>query len=93
MKRIFILSIMILIGALVLLRPDPVLAQGATQISIVALDEGTFVTVQETGTGDILSLYRIKGERIVLIDSVFNGSSRDINLSKRYLHRMDVENR
>ena len=68
-------------------------AQGSTQFSVVALDSDTFVTVQETGTGDMLSLYAVRGDRIYLVDTVFNSTSREIKLPRRFLHHLEVENR
>ena len=68
-------------------------AQQEMQITIAALDEETFVTVRDTAQGDILSLYRIRENKIHLLDAVFNGVARDIDLPKRYLHRLEIEGR
>ncbi len=93
MNKMLLLSLAVLVSILPILGPSPAWAQGATQISVTALDEGTFITVQETGSGDVVSLYRLRGDRIYLVDTVFNSTSRDVNLPKRYLHRVEVDNR
>ena len=62
-------------------------------ISVVTLDEDTFVTVQKTGAGEMISLYEVKGEKVYLVDVVINSTSRDVNLPKRYTHHIEIDNR
>jgi hypothetical protein len=71
-------------------------AQGEGTVSATVISEGTFITVKESIAGEVLSLYRVKGDRIVLVDTVVNTNSRsdrDIKLPDRFLHHLDVENR
>lgn len=93
MKGLFSILLILMVTGCAFMVPMPAAAQGSTQIGVVSLDSETFVTVQETGTGDVLSLYKIRGERIYLVDTVFNSTSRDVKLPKRYLHHVDVDNR
>ena len=76
--------------------PGAVFAQGDETISTTAIDGGAFITVKKAGGGEILSLYRIRGDRIILVDTVVNTSDRSsssTSFSKRYLIRVDVENK
>ena len=93
MKKMLPVFLVLLVTVYVFAVSIPAAAQGSTQIGVVSLDSETFITVQETGTGDVLSLYKIKGERIYLVDTVFNSTYRDIKLPKRYLHHIEVDNR
>lgn len=86
-----ILLVMLAVAAVAL--PVTAAAQGDEAITAVALDDTTFVTVRETTAGDVVSLYRVRGDRIVLVDTVVNSSNRDSSLPKRYLHRLALENR
>ncbi|MDF1526780.1 MAG: hypothetical protein RRA15_07235 [bacterium] len=97
MKKIPLLS-MVLITATIfaLMLPGSVSAQVEGTISTTVIDEGVYVTVKESVTGEVLSLYRIEGDRIVPVDTVVNTSNRsnsDTSFPKRYLIRLDVENR
>jgi hypothetical protein len=96
MKKMSLISIVFLAAAVfALIVPGVVPAQADGAISTTLVDDGTFITVKEAGGGEILSLYRIRGDRIILVDTVFNTSDRGSNktkLSTRYLHRVDVEN-
>ena len=78
---------------LLVLSPGVALAQGDGMVSTTVIDTGTFITVKETVGGDVLALYRIRGDRIILVDAVVNTSNRDAKLPKRYLHRLDLENK
>jgi starvation-inducible outer membrane lipoprotein len=93
MKKTYMLTLALMLSACVLLLPGIAASQGSAQISVVALDPETFITVQEVGTGDMISFYKVKGERIYLVDTVFNSTSRDPKLPKRYLHHVEVDNR
>jgi len=93
MKGTLVFIVLLLIAVSTIVPSGIVSAQGVAQISVVTLDSETFVTVQETGTGDMLSLYRIRGDRIYLVDTVFNSTSRDVKLPRRYLHHIEVDNR
>ena len=97
MKTISLLSIMIIaLSAFILAGPGTVHGQGDSAISATVVGEGTFITVKESVAGDVVSLYRVSGDRIVLVDTVVNTSARsdrDVKLSTRYLHRINVENR
>ena len=76
--------------------PGFVSAQGDGAISTTVIDAGAFITVKETAKGDVLSLYRIRGDQIILVDTVVNTSNRsssDTSFQKRYLIRVDVENK
>jgi len=97
MKKIPLLP-MVFIAATIfaLMLPGSVSAQVEGTISTTVIDEGSFITVKKTGGGDVLSLYRIKGDRIVLVDTVVNTSNRNssgADFPKRYLLRLEVENR
>ena len=89
----WILLVSLVVAVFALSGTRAVYAQGDETISTSVIDSETFITVKETTGGDLLSLYKIKGDRIILVDSVFNTSNRDSNLPKRYLHRLDVDNR
>lgn len=97
MKAIsLILAVSLVIAAVVLAGPGSVFAQGDASISAAVVGEGTFITVKESVAGDVVSLYKIRGDRIILVDTVVNTSTRserDVKLSNRYLHRIEVENR
>jgi len=76
--------------------PGTVHAQGDETIAAAAVDAETFITVKGTLAGDVVSLYRIKDSRIVLVDTVVNTSNRgssDTSFPKRYLIHLDMENR
>lgn len=91
--RITVLALaLLLFVASALIVPGTAAAQDST-ISVVTLDADTFVTVQETGTGDMVSLYQVRGDRVYLVDVVFNSTSRDVNLPRRYTHHIELENR
>jgi hypothetical protein len=97
MKKMPLLPIT-LVAAVVwaLMVPGAVSAQGDETISTTVIDEGAFITVKETAGGDVLSLYRVRGDRIILVDTVVNTDNRkssDTSFQKRYLVRLDVENR
>jgi len=65
-------------------------------VSTTVIDAGTFITVKGGARGEVLSLYRIKADRIILVDTVINTSDRSSNESsfqKRYLIHLDLENR
>ena len=69
-------------------------ADGA--VSTTVIDDGTFITVKGGAGGEVLSLYRIRGDRIILVDTVVNTSDRsssDSSFQKRFLIHLDVENR
>ncbi|MCJ7500851.1 hypothetical protein MUP29_11410 [bacterium] len=97
MRMISLFSLVIVaVAVVVLTAPGAVYAQGDETISTAVIDAETFVTVKESVTGEVLSLYRIKGDRIVLVDTVVNTNNRsssDTSFPKRYLIRLDVENR
>lgn len=97
MRAIFLVSLgFTVLAVFVLTGPGAVFAQGDVTISATVVGEGAFITVKDSAAGDVLSLYRIKGDRIILVDTVVNTSSRsdrDVKLSDRYLHHLDVENR
>jgi hypothetical protein len=78
---------------LLVLSPGVAPAQGDGTVSTTVIDAETFITVKETVGGDVLALYRIRSDRIILVDAVVNTSNRDAKLPKRYLHRLDLENR
>jgi len=97
MKKLSLFSLMF-IGVVVfaLTIPGVVSAQAGETISMTVIDSDTFITVQKTGGGDVLSLYKVRSDRIVLVDTVVNTSNRsnsDTSFPKRYLIRLDVENR
>jgi len=96
MKKISLISIVFLaVTVFALTVPGVLPAQADGTISATMVDDGTFITVKEARGGEILSLYRIRGDRIILVDTVFNTSDRgssDTKLPTRYLHRVDVEN-
>ena len=96
MRKLFVLLLVLFVSGAFALTADPGLAQGNSTISTTVIDAGVFVTVKETVAGDVLSLYRIRGDRIILVDTVVNTgtrSDRDLKISDRYLHRLNVENR
>ncbi len=97
MKRLYLLSVVLLAAAFITLSlPDTVSAQDESAISVTAIEEGAFVTVSGSALGDVISLYRIRGDRIILVDVVINSvkqSSMSIRAPKRYLHRVEVENK
>ena len=97
MRKISLLSLVLIAGTIfVLTVPCAVSAQGDKTISTTVIDEGAFITVKETAGGDVLSLYRVRGDRIILVDTVVNTDNRkssDTSFQKRYLVRLDVENR
>ena len=97
MRKTAICSVVfIVVVVLALAGPGAASAQGDGTISTTVVDAGVFVTVKESVTGDVLSLYRIKGDRIVLVDTVVNTNNRsssDTSFPKRYLIRLDVENK
>ena len=83
-------------AALAFMIPGAVCAKGEGGISTTVIDTGIFVTVKETAEGDVLTLYRISGDRILLVDTVINTSDRsssDTSFPKRYLIHVDGENR
>ena len=94
MQGIFLRLAMVVLAA-TLLVPAAALADGtgAFNKTAVALDERTFITVKDTVTGEIISLYRVEGEQIRLLDVVLATKDRDPKESTRYLHHEDVENR
>ena len=97
MRAISVFPVLLIVAAVFLLTgPGAVHAQGDAAIAATVLGEGTFVTVKATAQGDLLSLYKVRGDSIILVDVVINTtkqSSMSISLPKRYLHRMDVENK
>jgi len=97
MKRVSLFLILLFAAAaFALVMPGTSEAQGEERVATTVIGEGTFITVKDSAAGEVLSLYRIKGDRIILLDTVVNTSSRsdrDIRLSDRYLHRLKVENR
>ncbi len=97
MKRISLLSLVFIAATIIALTvPGTVSARGDGTISTTVIDAGAFITVKETVGGDVLSLYRIRDDRIILVDTVFNTSDRSsssTSYAKRYLIRVDVENR
>jgi len=97
MRKISLLSLVLIAGTIfVLMVPGAVSAQGDETISTTVIDEGAFITVKGTADGDVLSLYRVRGDRIILVDTVVNTDNRkssDTSFQKRYLVRLDVENR
>ncbi len=97
MRKISLLSLVLIAGTIfVLTVPGAVSAQGDETISATVIEEGAFITVKETAGGDVLSLYRVRGDRIILVDTVVNTDNRkssDTSFQKRYLVRLDVENR
>ena len=93
MKELCPILLILIIAGCAFMVPMTAAAQGSTQIGVVSLDAETFITVQETGTGDVISLYKIRGEQIYLVDTVFNSTSRDVKLPRRYLHHIEVDNR
>jgi hypothetical protein len=70
-----------------------VVAEGANNRSVTALDQETFITVKDTVRGEIVSLYKVRGDRLILVDVVVSSASREHKAEKRYLHREDVDNR
>ena len=97
MRKISLLSLVFIAATIFALTvPGAVSAQGDGTISTTVIDAGAFITVKETVVGDILSLYRIRDDRIILVDTAVNTSNRsssDTSLPKRYLIRLEVENR
>jgi len=97
MRRILLLSLVFIAATIFALTvPGVVSARGDGTISTTVIDAGAFITVKETVGGDVLSLYRIRDDRIILVDTVVNTSNRsssDTSFQKRYLIRVDVENR
>jgi len=97
MKKVPLLSIVLITATIFAwMLPGSVSAQVEGTISTTVIDEVSFITVKKTGAGDVLSFYRIRGDRIVLVDTVVNTSNRnssDTSFPKRYLIRLDVENR
>ena len=97
MRAISVFQVVLIVAAVFLLTgPGAVHAQGDAAISTTVVGEGTFVTVKATAQGDLLSLYKVRGDSIILVDVVIHStkhSSMSINLPKRYLYRMDVENK
>lgn len=94
MRKISVLSFVFIAATIFALTvPGAVSAQGDSAVSLAQIDFETIVTVKETTGGDLLSLYKIRGDRIILVDTVVNTSNRDSKLPKRYLHRLDVDNR
>jgi len=97
MKKMSLIAIVILAATIFALTvPGVVSARGDGTISTTVIDAGAFITVKETVGGDVLSLYRIRDDRIILVDTVVNTSNRsssDTSFQKRYLIRVDVENR
>lgn len=94
MRKISVLSFVFIAATIFALTvPGAVSAQGDSAVSLAQIDSETIVTVKETTGGDLLSLYKIRGDRIILVDTVVNTSNRDSKLPKRYLHRLDVDNR
>jgi len=94
MRKISLLWLVFLaVTLLALTVPGAVSAQGDETISTTVIDDGTFITVKETAVGDILSLYRVVNDRIILVDTVVNSNRRDTSLPKRYLHHLELENR
>ena len=96
MKKMSLISIVFLVAAIFALTvPGASPAQANGTIFTTVVDDGTFITVRMTGEGEILSLYRVSDDRIILVDTVLNSSDRGSNKTKlptRYLHRVDVEN-
>jgi len=92
MKSTAISIALLLVVTCTLILPGIAAAQGST-ISTVTLDSKTFITVKETGTGDVISLYQVRGDKVYLVDVLFNSTSRDVNLPKRYTHHIELENR
>lgn len=96
MRKTFLLLLVLFAVAAVALTPGLSAAQADSAISTTVVGDGVFVTVKETAAGDVLSLYRVNGERIILVDMVINSvqqSSMRLDLSNRYLHHLDVENK
>jgi len=97
MKKFSLLFVVLLAAvALTLSMPYIVSAQGDIPISVTVIEEGTFVTVSNSPAGDVISLYKIRNDKVVLIDSVINTNNRnnsDTSFSKRYLIHQGVENR
>ena len=97
MKRLTLMAVpVIAVMALFFVVPGIAEAQGEGTVSATVIGEGTFITVKESGAGEVLSLYRIEGDRIVLLDTVVNTSSRsdrNVKFPDRYLHHLDVQNR
>ena len=91
MKARFVLPLVVACVFFPAVFSGEVRAQEATPIGVAVLDEGTFVTVRDTPNGDIISLYKVRGDRVTLVDTVFNSISRDIHPPKRYLRRVDIE--
>lgn len=92
MKKPVLVLAMLLIAASILIIPGTAAAQDSA-VSVVGLDENTFVTVQETGNGDMISLYKVRGDQVYLVDVLFNTTARDVDLPKRYTHHIELENR
>jgi len=92
MKGTVVSLFLILWVAAAMAFPGTVAAQDPAT-GVVALDSDTFITVQETGTGSLISLYQVRGDRIYLVDTIVNGTSRDVNMPTRYIHHIEVENR
>jgi len=97
MRKTAICSVVFIVAVvLALAGPGAASAQGDGTISTTVIDAGVFVTVKETAQGDVLSLYRVSGDRIILVDVVINTNNRsssDTSFPKRYLHHLDLENR
>jgi len=76
--------------------PHDLRAQGDGVITTSVADPGYLVTVRDSPAGEVLSLYRIRDDRIVLVDTVVNTNKRassDTSFSKRYVIHVDIENR
>jgi hypothetical protein len=96
MKKMSLLSIVFLVvTAIAMTVPGATPAQAGETISTTMVDDGAFITVKMTGEGEVLSLYRIVNDRIILVDTVLNSTDRGSDRTKlptRYMHRVDVEN-
>ena len=93
MKRTaLVLAVVLFTASALAMTGGTALAQDPV-VSVVALDEDTFVSVQKAGAGEMVFLYEVRGEKVYLVDVVFNGTSRDVDLPRRYTHHVEVENR
>ncbi len=97
MRNISLFSLVFIVATVfVLTVSGAVSAQADGTISTTVMGDGVFITVKGSVRGDVLSLYRIRGDRIILVDTVVNTgdrSSSKTSFSKRYLVRLDIENR
>lgn len=96
MKRYFLFLVPFGVAAALLLTTGLAPALGDTPATTAVIDANRFVTIEKGEDGNVLSLYRVTGDRIVLVDVVINSTKHSImsiRPSKRYLYRVELENK